>query len=403
MDKSGVRSIIHATVPETLDRYYQEVGRAGRDGRASISVAVYTEEDIDKARSLGRPRLIGDDNAFERWRAMFGRSKGFSGSDLVEVDLTVVPPRLHRESDYNRAWNVRTLILMARSGLIKLDSAPPNLPERQPAESDTDYDARVDSLWEKYFNTVTVRIVDQAHLRPAHFEARTAVDRERAANAANRSFGSLMEALEGEREMGSVLADLYSNKEPDRTVIVSRSCRGCRADPSENHLPYLIPAGSSIRRVARVDLSNWSSRFPYLSGIVTVFFRRDAPTLEPKLERALASLVGNFGVAEITAPKSAWQNYRWLPMLHRKAPGRTLIARILEEDPPVPGILPLPTATLLWPWGSECIPHPVLLLERPLHVIFAPHDLPSDHPLRRHAETAEHAVRLDNFLETATR
>src|SRR5262245_55947059 len=98
MDKADVRTIIHATVPETLDRYCQEVGRAGRDGRASIAVVVYTEEDIEKARNLGRPRFIGDDNAFERWRAMFGRGKRVSGTDdLVEIDLTVVPPRLHQE------------------------------------------------------------------------------------------------------------------------------------------------------------------------------------------------------------------------------------------------------------------------------------------------------------------
>jgi hypothetical protein len=405
MDKADVRTIIHATVPETLDRYYQEVGRAGRDGCASISVVVYTDEDIEKARNLGRPRFIGDDNAFERWRAMYGRGKRVSGTDdLVEIDLTVVPPRLHQESDYNQAWNVRTLILMARSGLIKLDSIPPTLPERKPDESDTSYDARVDALWAQYFNTITVRIIDPAHLRPEHFEARTAVDRERATAAAEKSFASLMAVLEGRREMGSALAELYSNNEPDRTVIVSRSCRGCRADPSESHLSYLIPSGSSIRRVARVDLSSWSSRFPHLSSTVTVFFRPDAPALESNLERALASLVGNFGVAEVTAPLWAWQNYRWLSALHSRTPGRTLIARTLEEDPPVSGILPLAGATLLWPWAGKRIPDSVLLLlDRPLHVIFAPDDLPGDHPLRTHAETAEHAMTFDNFLTRATR
>jgi ATP-dependent DNA helicase RecQ len=50
IDKPDVRFVLHAQAPESLDTYYQEVGRAGRDGLPAEGVLVYRPEDL----SLGR-------------------------------------------------------------------------------------------------------------------------------------------------------------------------------------------------------------------------------------------------------------------------------------------------------------------------------------------------------------
>ncbi len=46
IDKSDVRSVVHADPPESLDEYLQEIGRAGRDGRPARAVLVWRAEDL---------------------------------------------------------------------------------------------------------------------------------------------------------------------------------------------------------------------------------------------------------------------------------------------------------------------------------------------------------------------
>jgi ATP-dependent DNA helicase RecQ len=51
IDKPDVRFVIHMDLPDTLENYYQECGRGGRDGNKAFAVSVLAKKDVERLRS----------------------------------------------------------------------------------------------------------------------------------------------------------------------------------------------------------------------------------------------------------------------------------------------------------------------------------------------------------------
>ena len=70
IDKADVRTVVHAGVPASLDDYYQEIGRAGRDGGPAHAVLVYDPRSLRIPRLFAAQSRIPDDKIRSVTRAL---------------------------------------------------------------------------------------------------------------------------------------------------------------------------------------------------------------------------------------------------------------------------------------------------------------------------------------------
>ncbi len=71
IDKPDVRSVIHMDVPASPEEYYQEAGRAGRDGEMSYAVLMYNDADLNKQEQMLESLFPSMDEILKVYKALF--------------------------------------------------------------------------------------------------------------------------------------------------------------------------------------------------------------------------------------------------------------------------------------------------------------------------------------------
>jgi ATP-dependent DNA helicase RecQ len=108
IDKPNVRFVLHAEVADSLDSYYQEIGRAGRDGEPAQAILFYRPEDLGLRRffaSGGSP----DESALRKVATLVQAGDGDVGAK-----------ELAREADISRSRLTSAVNLLEQAGAVEV-------------------------------------------------------------------------------------------------------------------------------------------------------------------------------------------------------------------------------------------------------------------------------------------
>ncbi len=130
VDKPNVRAIVHACLPESAERLYQEIGRGGRDGYQALSLCLWTDGDAATSASLAIHGWMRQETSFRRWKAVLAETSrrgyiipGPGGTQRLKVPLDARHEGLDRiTGGLNRQWNAALLTLLQRSGALRIVS-----------------------------------------------------------------------------------------------------------------------------------------------------------------------------------------------------------------------------------------------------------------------------------------
>ncbi len=102
IDKPDVRIVVHLDLPDTLEAYFQEAGRGGRDGKKSYAVLLFDEKDAEKMRFMFELAFPEIHEIRRVYQALGSYTQQAVGSGLGEsYDFSL--------EHFTEFWNVDTL------------------------------------------------------------------------------------------------------------------------------------------------------------------------------------------------------------------------------------------------------------------------------------------------------
>jgi ATP-dependent DNA helicase RecQ len=107
VDKADVRAVVHWAIPKSVEAYYQEVGRGGRDGAPARAILLASRTDLGRLINFIKQGAVEPEDVF----AYVGRLRGVSDGEGVVIDA----PRNDRERV--------ALGVAERAGLCSLEPA----------------------------------------------------------------------------------------------------------------------------------------------------------------------------------------------------------------------------------------------------------------------------------------
>ncbi|PDW02611.1 protein DpdF [Candidatus Viridilinea mediisalina] len=341
IDKRDVRTVIHACIPENVNRFYQEVGRGGRDSCSTISLLCAAQDDFSLAHSMVKSARITSDKAVPRWFGMLESGKLVKGrGDTLLIDLDAPPNDRSdiRRSPKNRDWNEHTLLLAQRAQLVGIEDARVEVEAGVP---ETPYDLA--PLWMSVRLREPDRAYDTDYIKATFETARSA------------ELEDLQEALQ---EMRRLLQD-NTKQSPQRCIAatlarnypaMAHACGGCPACRSYGQEPYAQPLSVSA------ELFHGPINASLLSGELAALIAQGQPlTLQydpPLTSAGIIDILGGLlrlGVQQMILPELLLDGDGQLLPQRLSAYARTphrLVHSQYVRDHQRDALFPLPTAVI---------------------------------------------------------